>query len=229
MGKEPWMDRKQFIKKSMQTCLFCCGAALSLGNSLQNKKGKSVSDTTSATDQQWIGDLEKRMIQGAETPGWRKAEKCEQWIKNLMDHLDALIDEKTRIQLMQACGHSCYIGAFGVAPEKKPTAEETRTFLDHIKKAGFDIRREGNTTTFIYRWGRDHQNPQGLIMKDGYCMCPLVESGPPGLSPTFCYCSTGYVRESFQRKIDKPVHVALLDSLKRGGKDCIFKIIIKDT
>lgn len=64
------------------------------------------------------------------------------------------------------------------------------------------------------------------MLQDGYCMCPIVESGPPGLSPTFCYCSTGYVKEAFERHIGKPVKVELLDSLKMEGKDCIFKLAI---
>ena len=76
--------------------------------------------------------------------------------------------------------------------------------------------------------GQDPQNPAGLIMLDGYCMCPLVESGPPGLSPTFCYCSTGYVKEIFERTTGKPVTVDLIESLKMGGKDCVFGITIHD-
>lgn len=54
----------------------------------------------------------------------------------------------------------------------------------------------------------------------------VVESGPAGLSPTYCYCSTGYVKEGFERRIGKAVKVELLDSLKMGGKDCIFKLTI---
>ena len=85
--------------------------------------------------------------------------------------------------------------------------------------------KAGNLT-FIFNWGRDHQNPQGLIMRDGYCMCNIMEDGPPNLSPTFCCCSTGYVRETFQRKINRRVGVELINSLKMGGDDCLFKIII---
>jgi hypothetical protein len=205
------MNRKQFIKKIFQTGICGCGAVMGFGQ---------------AADQEWIRDLEKKMIDGAETPPWAKVEKAEHWFKSLMENMDTLLDKETKIELMQACGRACFIRAFGVAPEEKPTAEESEKFLQSLKSRGYELKQEKEMVTVIYNWGRDHQNPWGLIMRDGYCMCPLVEKGPPGLSPTFCYCSTGYVKESFQRYFQQTVTVALLDSLKMGGKDCVFKVQI---
>lgn len=164
------------------------------------------------------------MIKGSETPAWRRVEKTELWIKDLMEHMDALLDQETKIKLMQACGQSCYLRAFGVTDERQPTPEEREKYLQFLESNGYKIQRQGNVVTFTFSWGRNHQNPTGLIMSDGYCMCPQVESGPPGLSPSYCYCSTGYVKESFERVIGKPVKVELLESLKMGGKDCVFKI-----
>jgi len=69
----------------------------------------------------------------------------------------------------------------------------------------------------------------GRSFGDGqYCMCPLVESGPPGLSPTFCLCSTGYVREIFERQLARPVTVELVESLKTGGRDCVFRVTVRE-
>jgi hypothetical protein len=141
--------------------------------------------------------------------------------------MDVLFDKETRIKLMKACGRSCYNNAFGVASEEKPTLEGARRYLQALKSRGYEVRQERDKTIIIFNWGRDHQNPQGLVLGDGYCMCPVVETGPDGLSPTFCYCSTGYVGEIFERAIGIPVEVDLLDSLKKGGKDCIFKIEFK--
>ena len=178
--------------------------------------------------QNWIHDLENRMIKGSETADWRKAEKAQWWIKDLMDNMNALLDEGKKMQLMQACGRSCYTRAFGVADENKPTPAQVEANLRLLENRGFNIERHGGVVTFIHSWGRDHQNPQGLILHDGYCMCPLVEDGPPDLSPTFCYCSTGYVKESFERILG-PVDIELIDSLKMGGKDCIFKMTLHKT
>jgi len=101
--------------------------------------------------------------------------------------------------------------------------------LNYLQQQGCEVRRDAQTTTVIYSWGRNHQNPQGLIMSDGYCMCPIVESGPPGLSPSYCNCSAGYVGEMFERWLGKPVEVDVLETLKSGGKDCIFQITIRKT
>jgi hypothetical protein len=218
------MNRKQFFRKIFQTGICGCGAALGFGRVLGSIQNISGPNDNQSTDQDWIKGLEKRMISGSETPPWAKIEKAEHWFKSLMEHMDTLIDKEAKIKLMQACGRSCFIRAFGVAPEEKPSAEESQKYLQTLKSRGYEVRQEKEMTTVVFNWGRDHQNPWGLIIRDGYCMCPLVESGPPGLSPTFCYCSTGYVKESFQRYLNQPITVELLDSLKMGGKDCVFKI-----
>jgi len=219
------MNRKEFLKKSLQTGLCCCGAALGLGYSFRAEPGKAIVQNPRQANGGWIPELEKRMIKGAETPAWRKVEKSGQWIKSLMEHMDAMLSQELKVRLLQECGRSCFIRAFGVADANRPALEE-KECLRFLESSGYKVQREGRVISFIYSWGRNHQNPQGLMLQDGYCMCPIVESGPPGLSPTYCYCSTGYVKEGFERRFGKAVKVELLDSLKMGGKDCIFKLTI---
>jgi hypothetical protein len=194
----------------------------------QGKPGIPKSQEKLSTSQNWIEDLERRMIKGSETPAWRKVEKSGLWIKDLMNHLDSIIDRETRIRLMQECGRSCFIRAFGVADNRKPSPAAVKENLGLLEKRGYKMKRKGSTVSFNFNWGRNHQNPWGLILHDGYCMCPIVESSPARLSSTFCNCSTGYVKESFERTIGKPVTVELLDSLKMGGKDCLFKVTVQD-
>ncbi|MBN1273865.1 MAG: hypothetical protein JXB26_16500 [Candidatus Aminicenantes bacterium] len=221
------MNRKQFLKKSLQAGLCACGVRLGLEGGTKNPK-VAVQQESKPESQEWIGDLEKRMIKGAETPAWRKMEKAGIWIKDVTKHMDAMLDEETKVKLMQACGRSCFIHTFGVAENKTPTKEERERYLKLLQSRGVEIQREGNVIRFTMSWGRNHQNPTGLVMSDGYCMCPQVESGPPGLSPTYCFCSTGYVKESLERVLGKPIKVELLDSLKMGGKDCVFKVELQD-
>jgi len=216
------MDRKNFLKTLITAGLCCCGAASTL--SAQALNGKRLSGSSEDESTRWIEDLEERMVKGSETPAWHKAGKGEKWIVDLMDNMDGILDDETKSKLMQACGRSCYIGAFGVASKEKATLEEAENFLKRLEGGGYKVTRENKKTTVIFNWGRDHQNPWGLIMSDGYCMCPLVEKESTMLSPTFCKCSTGYVKEMFERSTGRTASVELLDSLKMGGKDCIFKI-----
>ena len=141
------------------------------------------------------------------------------WAKRMMDNMDAELDEPTRVRLMHANGRSCYRGS----RFPKSFAGGVDGFIAAMKKwAGSNppfIWREGNIVYFNYV-----QNPAGLKVSDGWCLCPLVEKGPEGLSGSFCECSVGYVTEMFAGIAGKPVRVELLESLKRGGKGCRFKI-----
>jgi len=231
-GEQMKMDRKVFLKRMLQAGAVCCGAAW--GQALRGSAdGPGTAGASGAGaagvapgGKAWIADLEKRMIKGSESPGWVKAEKAEYWIKALMEHMDEMLDPETKTALMQACGRSCHLRAFGVAGDMKPARQDLDKYLKLLEESGTELTREGDTLSFLFSWGRDHQNPWGLIIRDGYCMCPLVESGPPGLSATFCYCSTGYVRETFERVTGLPVRVDLIESLKTGGKDCVFRVTI---
>ncbi|MBN2171361.1 MAG: hypothetical protein JW819_08580 [Candidatus Krumholzibacteriota bacterium] len=211
------MDRKQFLK-ALGASGLCCVAAWA--RTLPGRAGEPAGDAD------WIEDLERRLVRGAETPGAVKADKAADWIKSLMDHMDAALDPEARGQLLRACGRSCYDRAFGVAGDRRPSAEEAARYLRALEEGGYALERDGDAVSFTFSWGRDHQNPWGLTMRDGYCMCPLVESGPPGLSPTFCQCSTGYVAELFRRRTGGPVEVELLESLKTGGSDCVFRVTL---
>lgn len=222
------MNRKQFIKKSLQAGLCTCGGILGLGWNSKEEFKISRQQNSPQKAEGLREDLERRMIKGSETPAWRRLEKAGLWIKDLMKHMDEQLDQETKIKLMQDCGRSCFIRAFGVAEESEPSLQERDRYLQLLESRGFEIHRVGGAIIFSFNWGQYHQNPTGLMMSDGYCMCPQVETGPLDLSPSYCYCSTGYVMESFERTLGKHVKVELIDSLKMGGKDCIFKVEVQD-
>ena len=164
---------------------------------------------------------------GAKSPDWKKVEKAESWIKSMVDNLDRLLDDGTKREIMNACGRACFIDAYGIADDRKPSAERAQAYLSLLAKNGMDVRRDGDTITVLYKWGTK-QNPYGLSMREGYCMCPIAESGLPGLSETFCECSAGYVKEGLERATGMSVvAVDVFESLLRGGKNCRFKVTLK--
>ncbi|MFH2034973.1 MAG: DUF6144 family protein [Candidatus Zixiibacteriota bacterium] len=220
------MNRKEFLNKLMKSgaSLGCCGVLFSLQKLIGQETAGLESDSITSS---WIANHEKKMIKGSESPDWLKYEKSGQWIKWLVDELDKQLDEPNRKSLLNACGRACHNHAFGVASNKKATPEQANNILKFLEDGGYQISKDNGITTIIYNWGRDHQNPWGLIMNDGYCMCPIVETGPKDLSSTFCNCSAGYVGEMFERWLGKAVKVEVMESLKSGGNDCIFKIEVK--
>lgn len=212
------MNRKQFLKQSLLAGLGCCGASVGLNrNQLDpDKQAFTLTD-----------DLTSRIRNGAKSPDWRKMEEASVKFKALMDHMDAWLDEETKIKILNACGRSCFINAFGVADERKPSPERAEAYLKSLEKGGVEIHHEKETITIFYSWGTK-QNPYGLSMKEGYCMCPIVESGASGMSKSYCLCSAGYVKEAFERSTGKTVlRVDILESILQGGKDCRFKVVIK--
>ena len=220
-GRKKKMNRKQFLKTSLRAGLCCCGAVLGLqGEGQESNQGLRSGQALSS-------DLGKRIREGAESPPWRKMEKTESWIKSLFDNMDALLDEETKTKLMNSCGRSCFHHAYGVADDRKPSPERAEEYLRALEKAGAEVQRDGRTITVFYRWGTTKQNPWGLSIQEGHCLCPIVESRVPGLSPTYCNCSAGYVKEGFERATGWTVtKVEILESVLRGGKDCRFKIIL---
>jgi hypothetical protein len=210
------MDRSEFLKKSAQGCLACCGALAGLSAALA--ADGSDHPTTLSTD------LGKRIVDGAKTSDWRRAEKSLSWIRNILQHIDEQLDEPARTKLLNACGRSCYMFAEGVADERPKSREETEGFLHALEQDKCKIERRPGATIIEFAYG-GHQNPQGLSLREGYCLCPIVEADLDVISPSYCNCSAGYVKEMIERQSGREVRrVEVLESVKRGGKDCRFLV-----
>jgi hypothetical protein len=194
------MERRKFIE-SMGRCCAGTGFCLSL-------TGSVFADEP---------DKKKKV------PGHSCEEKMtffDGWIKNIMRALDDSTDDLTRCRIMEANGKACardYLKSLG----QEPAPVRFEDWIARIKKQDGDgsVKVEGNTIYFQYL-----KNYQGLDAPEAFCLCPLVESKPAGLSATYCHCSVGYIQEIFSRKFGQPVKVDLLDSVLRGGKRCKFKI-----
>jgi len=195
------MNRRHFISASLGVC-GCC--ALASGSVASESKPEPKSSAPV-------------------TPDAEKVQFTKLWVSRMMDNLDKHVDEPTRKRLMEACGKTCFVGAHGEAKPTEASPVKEQAFLDrHQARFGKDsVRREGNETLLDFWYS---QNPRGLKVSDGYCLCPVVEDGPEKLSPTYCHCSVGYVREMFSRELGKPVSVELIRSLRRGDRECRFLV-----
>lgn len=198
------MDRNEFLSTSLKAGV-CCGAVAFLRDRAAFAEGVAPAAKAPAEPKPSASPPEKR-VDFAKT-----------WVKRFMDILDSRLDEETRKGIMEENGRVCFCGAHGEFDPSSPPPDLDRWHADMEKRLGPEnFRREGKT--FFFSYGK---NP------GGYCLCPVVEDGPPELSPTYCHCSVGYVRELFRRAIRTPLDVELLASVHRGDPACRFKITVQ--
>jgi hypothetical protein len=175
------MNRRTFITNSMVACGCCQAVRATLA-------AEAPSETVPAKPSAPV------------TPDVEKIRFTKLWVSRFMDNLDAHVDLDTRKRLMEACGRTCFIGAHGKSSSEKVSPEQEAEFLKrHRARFGENsVRKEGDQTVLDFWY---IQNPRGLKVADGYCLCPVVEDGPEKLSPTYCHCSVGYVREMFTERL----------------------------
>ena len=191
------MNRKEFLTTVLcsGTGAVACSALPCCGLTNQTNKAENENKTAAADETLKFADA---------------------WVKRMMTVVDSQLDPSSRERLLENMGRACYIAQHGPRPAEVPAGSLDRLIARLKKWAGEEgVRRAENAIHFTY-------GPAGADKRR--CLCPMVESITEGLSPTYCQCSTGYVREMFEQATGKSVEVTLTESLKRGGKACRFLI-----
>jgi predicted hydrocarbon binding protein len=146
------------------------------------------------------------------------------WAKNAIERLDALADEKTRLEVMQNCGYNCAKKNHKVierAVTRRKKYASLDSFLDAEEKKppkGTKLTREGDIIYQTYT-PRSFTRPMR-------CYCSLFRQLPAGdtVSLTYCNCSKGFVEKYWEAILQRPVKVNLLRSAISGSKECTFAI-----
>lgn len=135
-------------------------------------------------------------------------EFTQRWVKNLIDSMDAHLNEEAKIRVMEACGRACARG--GAIRAAKACQGDLDKMLSTLKRwvGKENVRKDEDVVYVVYT----------------KCFCHLVADGPPRLADTYCYCSHGWLKEMFETVVGKPVNVDLTESIKRGGQSCRFAI-----
>jgi predicted hydrocarbon binding protein len=134
----------------------------------------------------------------------------ETWVTNLVDSIDAHLDQATRTALMESCGRAC----------------AQRGAVESAKQCHGDI---DNLVSTLEKWiGKGNAHRDGSLVHLVYpkCFCHLVAEGPERLPDTYCLCSRGWLKEVFETVLNHPVEVELLESVKRGAGGCRFAVML---
>jgi predicted hydrocarbon binding protein len=146
------------------------------------------------------------------------------WVKNTVAKMDNLVDEKTRLEIMENCGYSCAKKNKRVIETMKTRSDKHKTLDDfieaEIKKplSGTRLERKGN---ILYQY----YTPQSFS-RPMRCYCSLVNGLPLNetMSATYCHCSKGFVKKLWEAVLKRSVKVELLQSVLSGQQECKFAI-----
>jgi len=186
------------------------GVLIAMENCLEQVVGKSVASKVMEGSEQLTEKTDKK--------------KVAKWVKDALERLDDLVDEKTRVRVMQNCGYNCAKKNHKViegAVARRKKYNSTDDFLEaevQNPMKGTKLAREG---TIIYQF----YTPQ-KFSRPMRCYCSLFRGLPveDTISLTYCNCSKGFVEKYWEAVIQKPVKVDLLQSAISGAKECMFAI-----
>ena len=135
----------------------------------------------------------------------------EGWIKRLVEGMDEHLDEGTKMALMESCGRACArSGPVHVARECQGKLDRWLATLRKWHGGDEYVQQDGNVIRVFCT----------------ECLCPVAKDIPEGLSATYCYCSLGWMKETFEAVMGKPVEVKLIESIVRGAETCEFAITL---
>lgn len=166
----------------------------------------------------------KKVMLGSEemTEQMDGSEEIARWVKGAMDRLDALVDERTRVQIMENCGYKCAEmnhGAIDEAVARRRKFKNVDEFLEAEQRnptKGTRLVREGDVLYQFYM-------PQSLGVR---CFCSLVNATEGKMSLTYCHCSKGFVKKLWESVLERPVKVELIQSVVSGAEECKFAIYL---
>jgi hypothetical protein len=160
-----------------------------------------------------------------------------EWIRGAMDCLDGLTDDPVRkYQIMSCCAH--------VFPGERIAhlrdIYKQRQDVDDVLREMYkdpawyeDPVRKGNA---IYMTKIPY-DPQGYETgatpaerRKAYCHCgfvrPYLDEVPSKLSPTFCWCGSGWYKRLWEDILGLPIQIGHVETLIKGFDRCTLRITL---
>lgn len=169
----------------------------------------------------------KRVMEGSEEITEKTdKKKIAGWVKGAMERLDALVDAKTRILIMENCGYNCADVNRRVIERAKARRKKFKSIEEFLEAeqlkpmTGTRLVREGNILYQFY-------TPRAFT-RSMRCYCSLLRGLPDDekVSATYCHCSKGFVKKFWENVLERPVRIELMQSAVSGASECKFAIYL---
>lgn len=149
------------------------------------------------------------------------------WLKEMLVQLDQVANEDQKFEIISCCAHEFSSKRID---HMRNIYERTGDIDEVIKEMQKDYAwyenpvREGSIiyVTKVPVNQDEYQKAQTIEEKKrNYCHCRFInENLEKGISPTFCYCGTGWYRQQWEGILGKSIKVIILKSLLKGDDVC---------
>jgi hypothetical protein len=193
------MDRKEFLKKSLQCAAGAGGLVLLSGPMCCGAMAKDAPPAVDPEDQKIH----------------QQYQFVSNWTGDLLGAMDKELDEATWIKLMDACGAACYhrFKEFITKEAGNDMEKLIQIYRDRWVHDPESVKRKGDIIEITYR-----------ISDPNRCTCPVSYLRPPKGSEMRCHCSAGSIKAIFSAVAGRPLKVDLVKSARRGDGMCRFHV-----
>jgi len=198
------MDRSIFLKR--MTGLGCCAAMVSTLINFDSDEAASSSSAMTFCSETEVNDKPDEL-----TSIKKERDFIQNWINDLMDAMDKVLDQETYIKLIEGCGRGCY----NRHQFKKDISIAGHGNLDNLLTAyqkNFEVWKEDDKVHI--RFGD----------KSTGCYCPVLKNNTYNSKGLHCNCTKATHQAIFENALGRPVKVDILESLRRGGQTCHFLV-----
>jgi len=184
------MERREALIKTLKY-----GGCIA-GSILINSTGSGAITQTQETDCETIRE-EKEFIQN--------------WLSDLLNTMDEVLDDETKDKLMAGCGKGCY-NRFKFKQDIAAYGHRDLDKLIEAYKGNFEIWRQDEKVHIRY----------GEISKG--CYCPAAKYREPKPNDIHCECTRNTHKTIFETALERPVRIDIIETVRRGGKTCHFVV-----
>jgi hypothetical protein len=168
-------------------------------------------------------EVRQEVMAGSEGVADASAEEVAAWLRGVMDRLDALVDEDTRMQVMENLGFNCaevnrsHISRMVAKRNKFAALDEFLAAEERKPMRGTRLVREGDVVYQVY-------DPRSSFKVRCFCSLWRGLADDEDASLTWCHCSRGFVMKLWEAYLRQPARVELVESCISGAEACKFAI-----
>ena len=166
-----------------------------------------------------------------------------QWVSAFMNKLDQIATENECYDILSGCAHVfpkdlihkahlVYKNEKNISGDTLKAIDTTLAYMDASAGWG-QVPFRKDFTLHTTKNPRDQAAFEKATTQkeriEAYCYCPIIRNYlDQGMSPTFCNCGAGWVKQQWEGILKLPLQIELVHSLLKGDEKCEFMIHIPE-